>query len=75
MSSGLQRYRHSLGSDVAFFNCGLGWARASDAAANESWLSRVSEYDTVIVAFGTNDIVSGKYRGKEKHCGRDRGLP
>ena len=33
--------------------------------ANESWLSRVSEYDTVIVAFGTNDIVSGKYGGKK----------
>lgn len=43
-----------LGSDVAFFNCGLGWARASDAASNENWLSRVSQYDTVIVAFGTN---------------------
>ncbi len=54
-----------LGSDVAFFNCGLGWARASDAASNENWLSRVSQYDTVIVAFGTNDIVSGKYGGKK----------
>lgn len=54
-----------LGSDVAFFNCDLGWARASDAASNENWLSRVSQYDTVIVAFGTNDIVSGKYGGKK----------
>lgn len=54
-----------LGSDVSFFNCGLGWARASDAASNENWLSRVSQYDTVIVAFGTNDIVSGKYGGKK----------
>ncbi len=54
-----------LGSDVAFFNCGLGWARASDVASNENWLSRVSQYDTVIVAFGTNDIVSGKYGGKK----------
>lgn len=54
-----------LGSDVAFFNCGLGWARASDAASNENWLSRVSQYDTVIVAFGTNDIVSGKCGGKK----------
>lgn len=54
-----------LGSDVAFFNCGLGWARASDAASNDNWLSRVSQYDTVIVAFGTNDIVSGKYGGKK----------
>lgn len=54
-----------LGSDVAFFNCGLGWARASDAASNENWLSRVSQHDTVIVAFGTNDIVSGKYGGKK----------
>ena len=52
-----------LGSDVSFFNCGLGWA--SDAAANENWLSRVSEYDTVIVAFGTNDISSGNYGGKK----------
>lgn len=54
-----------LGDDVSFFNCGLGWARASDAAANENWLSRVSQYDTVLVAFGTNDIVSGKYGGKK----------
>lgn len=54
-----------LGSDVSFFNCGLGWARASDAAANENWLSRVSQYDTVLVAFGTNDIISGKYGGKK----------
>ena len=54
-----------LGSNVSLFNCGLGWARASDAAANENWLSRVSEYETVIVAFGTNDIVSGNYGGKK----------
>lgn len=56
---------NQLGSDVAFFNCGLGWARASDASSNENWLSRVSQYDTVIVAFGTNDIVSGNYGGKK----------
>lgn len=56
---------NQLGSDVSFFNCGLGWARASDASANENWLSRVSQYDTVIVAFGTNDIVSGKYGEKK----------
>lgn len=56
---------NQLGNDVSFFNCGLGWARASDASANENWLSRVSQYDTVIVAFGTNDIVSGKYGEKK----------
>lgn len=56
---------NQLGNDVSFFNCGLGWARASDASTNENWLSRVAQYDTVIVAFGTNDIASGKYGGNK----------
>ena len=50
-----------LGKDCGFWNCGLGWARASDAAECGNWLARTKTADTVIVAFGTNDIVSGKY--------------
>lgn len=52
-----------LGDDYALWNCGLGSARASDAALNGDWLERTAEYDIVIVAFGTNDIVSGEYGG------------
>lgn len=52
-----------LGSDYAFWNCGLGWARSSDAATDGNWLERTKNYDIVIVAFGTNDIISGEYGG------------
>lgn len=52
-----------LGSDFAFWNCGLGWARSSDAAADGNWLKRTKNADIVIVAFGTNDIISGEYGG------------
>jgi lysophospholipase L1-like esterase len=52
-----------LGGDYAFWNCGLGWARSSDAATDGDWLERTSNADIAIVAFGTNDINSGEYGG------------
>ena len=52
-----------LGEDYSFWNCGLGWARASDAAYDGDWLERVTTADVVIIAFGTNDIGSGEYGG------------
>lgn len=52
-----------LGSDYSFWNCGLGWSRTSDAAQNGDWLERTANADVVLVAFGTNDIVSGEYGG------------
>lgn len=57
------RIARSLGSDYSFWNCGLGWARASDCAQKGNWLGRSLNSDVVIVAFGTNDIVSGEYGG------------
>lgn len=57
------RIAKELGSDYSFWNCGLGWARASDCAQKGNWLGRALNADTVIVAFGTNDIVSGEYGG------------
>lgn len=50
-----------LGSEYSFWNCGLGWSRASDAAADGDWLERIASADVVIVAFGTNDIISGEH--------------
>lgn len=55
-----------LGTDCGFWNVGLGWSRSSDAAHCGDWVERIKEYDTVIIAFGTNDIISGPY-------GADRG--
>lgn len=59
------RIAQQLGSDNSFWNCGLGWSRASDAATDGDWLERTANADIVIVAFGTNDISAGKY-GKKK---------
>lgn len=57
------RISDKLGDDYGFWNCGLGWSRTSDAASDGDWLERTSSADVVIVAFGTNDIVSGEYNG------------
>lgn len=57
------RIADKLGDDYSFWNCGLGWARTSDAASCGDWLERTSSADVVLVAFGTNDIVSGEYGG------------
>lgn len=57
------RIAKSLGADYSFWNCGLGWARASDCAQKGNWLGRALNSDVVIVAFGTNDIISGEYGG------------
>lgn len=54
-----------LGEDYGFYNCGLGWARTSDASLNGNWLERAKAAETVIVAFGTNDIISGEYQAEE----------
>lgn len=60
------RISQNLGSDYSLWNCGLGWSRSSDAAECGNWLARAAQYDTVIVAFGTNDIISGKYGDDKK---------
>ncbi|MBE6862922.1 MAG: SGNH/GDSL hydrolase family protein, partial [Ruminococcus sp.] len=57
------RIAQMLGKDYSFQNCGLGWSRTSDAAKCGDWLKRASASDIVVVAFGTNDIVSGEYGG------------
>lgn len=59
------RISNMLGSEYGFYNCGLGWARASDAALDGNWLERAKSAETVIVAFGTNDIISGKYKAEK----------
>lgn len=51
----------NLGSDYSVANLGLGWSRSSDCALNGDWLCRAKYADIVTVAFGTNDVISGKY--------------
>ena len=49
------RIAKALGPDYAFYNAGLGWARASDCASNGNWLGRALNCDVAMAAFGTND--------------------
>ncbi len=51
----------ALGDDTSLWNLGLGYSRATDAAQGGDWLKRARYADTVVLGFGTNDIITGKY--------------
>lgn len=48
-----------LPADCAYWNLGLGYARASDAAADGEWLRLARQNDAVLLCLGTNDICQG----------------
>lgn len=45
-----------LGNEYSFWNLGIGFGRAADAATNGAWADKVKTCDTVIVCFGVNDL-------------------
>lgn len=44
-----------LGTQNAYWNLGIGFARASDAATDGAWLQKVKQNDAVVVCLGVND--------------------
>lgn len=48
-----------LGDKYAFWNLGLGFGRADDAASDGAWLYKAKQNDVVFVCFGVNDILQG----------------
>lgn len=61
-----QLYNQLDFDQYALWNCGLGYARASDCASGGDWLQRATQgADIITVAFATNDIISGAYNGAE----------
>ncbi len=50
------------GTDISFWNLGLGYARADDAANSPAWLEKAKNNDVVVICFGVNDINSGPYK-------------
>ena len=46
-----------LGADNAYWNLGLGFGRADDAASDGAWLFKAKQSDIVFVCFGVNDIL------------------
>lgn len=46
-----------LGDEYAFWNLGIGYARAHDAASDGAWLYKAKQSDIVFVCLGVNDIL------------------
>lgn len=66
IGSTFNSYRHYaavtaeiLGSEYAFSDLGIGYARGFDAATDGVWLRRAKLNDAVCVCFGVNDIFQG----------------
>lgn len=48
-----------LGKGFAFWNLGLGFARANDMASDGAWAFKAKQNDIVIICYGVNDILQG----------------
>ncbi len=55
----------SLEEDVSFWNLGMGWSRAYDAAADGVFLQKAAMCDEVFICFGVNDLRAGRRTAKE----------
>lgn len=49
-----------LGSDYSYWNLGIGYGRANDAASDGAWLYKAKQNDIVFVCYGVNDILKGQ---------------
>lgn len=48
-----------IGDEYAFWNLGLGFGRANDAASDGAWLYKAKQNDILFVCYGVNDILRG----------------
>lgn len=56
-----------LGDEYSFWNLGLGYGRAQDAATDGSWLLKAKQADFVSVCLGVNDIIRGDSEQEIRH--------
>lgn len=56
-----------LGDGFAYWNIGLGFARAADAASDGAWLYKAKQADTAVVCLGANDIGYGSSEDEIKN--------
>lgn len=55
------------GEKYSYWNLGIGFARAADAASNGAWLAKAKEMDVVTICLGVNDMGRG-YSATEICC-------
>lgn len=48
-----------LGHEYSYWNLGIGFGRAADAASDGAWLYKAKQTDITIVCYGVNDILCG----------------
>lgn len=48
------------GEEFSYWNLGIGYGRANDAASGGAWLYKAMQSDVAVVCFGVNDILQGK---------------
>ncbi len=48
-----------VGGDYSYWNLGLGYGRADDAASDGAWLYKAKQNDIIVVCYGVNDILQG----------------
>lgn len=54
------RLSQLLGREYAYWNLGLGFGRAADAASDGAWLFKAKQNDYVVVCYGVNDLMNGR---------------
>ena len=54
------RLSEKIGDGYAYWNLGIGFGRASDAASDGAWLYKARQNDIVFVCCGVNDILQGR---------------
>lgn len=55
----------ALGEEYSFWNLGLGFGRARDAASDGAWLFKAKQTDAVVLCYGVNDICQFHGRAEE----------
>ncbi len=60
-----------LGTDVSCWNLGLGYAKADDVKDSPSWSYKASQYDTVVISIGTNDLNTGVYQSPRSQTAQE----
>lgn len=56
-----------LGNAYAYWNLGLGFGRAEDAASDGIWLAKAKQTDACFVCFGVNDLLQGRTAEQVAH--------
>lgn len=55
-----EKISEAFGDKYAFWNLGLGYGKANDAASDGAWLYKARHNDIVFVCYGVNDIYRGE---------------